>query len=65
MDAVEEAFYYAEGDEAAHVDACEERHVFEHPVAQAETLAQRGVESDECRVGDDGDFIVRGIVGVG
>ena len=47
MYAVEEAFYYAKGDEAADVDAREELEVLEDPVFEGEALAEGRVEGDE------------------
>lgn len=52
VDAVEEAFYYAKGDEATDVDAVEEGEVFEDPGTEGEALAEGGVEGYKGFVGD-------------
>ena len=40
VDAIEEAFYYAEGDKTADVDAGEEGEIIEHPGAKGKALSE-------------------------
>lgn len=62
MDAVKEAFYDAKSDEAADVDAGEQREVILDPGAQRQSLTEGGVKRDEGVVGDRvGVSVRRGI----
>lgn len=47
MDAVEEAFYDAEGDEAPDVDVVEEGQILQDPCSQGETLPEGGIQCDQ------------------
>lgn len=53
VDAVENAFYYAEGDEAADVDVGEGGGAGEAEVAEGEGLAEGGVEVEDLHAGGD------------
>lgn len=64
MHAVQEAFDYAEGNQASDVDASEEVEVFEDPVFEGEALAERRVELDQgCVVDAPFAGVVGGFLG--